>query len=142
MLNFSTRRLELRIVFMGTPEFAVPSLERLFLSGYRVVMVYTQPDKLAGRGRSLVPSAIKRVAQNLELPLLQPVNFRSPEAVAQLAGLQPFAKTTGRQTCPPGDCLCHRSRIHHRTFASRQNTTRHRPHIARQSLLRGQRSNL
>jgi len=79
----------LRVVFMGTPEFAVPSLEHLILDQYQVVAVYTQPDKAAGRGRSLVSSPLKRVAINRELPVVQPVSFKEAEAVAQLADFRP-----------------------------------------------------
>ena len=58
MLEFSGRRHELRIIFMGSPEFAVPILENLVLNKYEVVAVYTQPDKLAGRGRQLAPPPV------------------------------------------------------------------------------------
>ena len=79
----------MRVVFMGTPEFAVPSLEQLLLNHYRVVAVYTQPDKPAGRGRTLVPSPVKRVAQNWGLPVVQPASLKDAEAVRQLAEFQP-----------------------------------------------------
>jgi methionyl-tRNA formyltransferase len=79
----------LRIVFMGTPEFAVPPLEHLLLNHYQVVAVYTQPDRPAGRGRALVPSPVKVSALSWQLPVVQPVSFRSAEAVSQLAGLNP-----------------------------------------------------
>ncbi len=74
---------------MGTPEFAVPSLERLVLNHYQVVAVYTQPDKPAGRGRSLVSPPLKRAALTWKLPVVQPVSLKSPEVVAQLAGFHP-----------------------------------------------------
>lgn len=79
----------MRIVFMGTPDFAVLPLEHLILNQYQVVAVYTQPDKVAGRGRQLVSSPVKKVAINRGLPVVQPVNFKSPEAVAELASFQP-----------------------------------------------------
>ena len=79
----------MRIVFMGTPEFAVPSLEHLILNKYQVVAVYTKPDRTSGRGRSLVYSPIKRVAVDLGLPVVQPENFRKTEAVDQLASFKP-----------------------------------------------------
>ncbi len=82
-------RVRLRVVFMGTPEFAVPSLERLILSQHQVVAVYTQPDKAAGRGRSLVSSPVKGVAINWKLPVVQPVSFRGAEVLAQLASFHP-----------------------------------------------------
>ncbi len=79
----------MRVVFMGTPEFAVPSLERLLLNHYTVVAVYTQPDKPAGRGRALVPSPVKKVAQNWGLPVVQPASLKTEEAVRQLAEFKP-----------------------------------------------------
>ena len=79
----------MRVIFMGTPEFAVPSLERLILNHYQVVAVYTQPDKPAGRGRSLVSPPLKRAALTWELPVMQPVSLKRPEVMAQLAGFQP-----------------------------------------------------
>ena len=65
---------DLRIVFMGTPEFAVPSLRALVRSGYNVVGVVTTPDKPAGRGQKLHESDVKIAARELELPILQPEN--------------------------------------------------------------------
>ena len=82
-------RIRLRVIFMGTPEFAVPSLEHLILNQYQVVAVYTQPDKTAGRGRSSISSPVKRVAINWKLPVVQPVSFKEAEAVAQLADFHP-----------------------------------------------------
>ncbi len=79
----------MRVIFMGTPGFAVPPLERLILNHYQVAAVYTQPDKTAGRGRSLVSSPVKRVAVNWKLPVLQPVSFREAGVVAQLADFHP-----------------------------------------------------
>lgn len=79
----------MQVVFMGTPEFAVPCLEHLILNQYQVVAVYTQPDKPVGRGRSLVFPPLKRVALTWKLPVVQPVSLKRPEAVAELAGFQP-----------------------------------------------------
>ena len=79
----------MRVVFMGTPEFAVPCLEHLILNQYQVVAVYTQPDKPAGRGRSLVSPPLKRAALTWKLPVVQPVSLKKAEAVAQLAGFHP-----------------------------------------------------
>lgn len=79
----------MRVVFMGTPEFAVPSLEHLVSNDYRVMAVYTQPDSEAGRGRPLVASPAKRAAVALGLPVVQPVKLKDAGAVAQLAALQP-----------------------------------------------------
>jgi len=74
---------------MGTPEFAIPSLDHLVLNQYQVVAVYTQPDKSAGRGRTLVSSPVKRAALSWKLPVVQTASFSKPEVVAQLAGFHP-----------------------------------------------------
>ncbi len=80
---------ELRIVFMGTPEFAVPSLRALVAGGYNVVGVVTTPDKPAGRGQRLHESDVKIAARELGLPILQPVKLRDPEFVEAMRALQP-----------------------------------------------------
>lgn len=80
---------ELRIVFMGTPEFAVPSLRALVAGGYNVVAVVTTPDKPAGRGQKLHESDVKIAARELGLPILQPVKLRDEEFVAAMRELQP-----------------------------------------------------
>ena len=80
---------DLRIVFMGTPEFAVPSLRALVEGGYNVVAVVTVPDKPAGRGQQLRKSEVKIAAEELGLPVLQPEKLRDPEFVGQLQALQP-----------------------------------------------------
>ncbi len=77
-----------RIVFLGTPEFAVPSLLAL-LAAHQVVGVVTQPDRPAGRGQGVVASPVKEAALARGLPLFQPETLRSPEAVAHLAAWQP-----------------------------------------------------
>ena len=81
----------MRIVFMGTPEFAVPSLESLISNGYEVVAVYTQPDKAAGRGRVMEESPIKIAALRYNLNVTQPANMKSAETRALLADLKPDA---------------------------------------------------
>jgi methionyl-tRNA formyltransferase len=75
----------LRIIFMGTPEFAVPHLEALRASPHRVVLVITQPDRPKGRGRILTPSPVKKIAQNLGYPLLQPQSLKSESVVETIA---------------------------------------------------------
>lgn len=76
---------DLRIVFMGTPEFAVESLKRLVEGGYNVVAVVTQPDKPVGRHQdTLQPSQVKQYAVEHGLPVLQPVKMKDPEFVEQL----------------------------------------------------------
>lgn len=79
----------MRVVFMGSPEFSVPSLERLILNRYQVVAVYTQPDRPAGRGRSLVSTPVKRAAAARGLPVVQSASLKEAEAVAQLADFRP-----------------------------------------------------
>jgi len=79
----------LRVIFMGTPEFAVAPLEHLILNQYQVVAVYTQPDRQAGRGRSLVSSPVKRAALARGLPVMQPARLKSADAVKELSRLRP-----------------------------------------------------
>ena len=79
----------LRIVFAGTPEFAACHLQALLDSGHVPVAVYTQPDRPAGRGHKLMPSAVKQLALKHALPVLQPATLRDPAAQAELAALQP-----------------------------------------------------
>ncbi|MBA7473431.1 Methionyl-tRNA formyltransferase [subsurface metagenome] len=74
---------------MGTPEFAISPLEHLILNQYQVVAVYTQPDKPAGRGRSLSATPLKKAALAWKLPVVQPVSLKSAEVVAQLAEFHP-----------------------------------------------------
>lgn len=76
---------ELRIVFMGTPEFAVGTLQRLVEGGYNVVAVVTQPDKPVGRHAVMTAPAVKKYALEHGLPVLQPVKMKDPEFVAALA---------------------------------------------------------
>lgn len=80
---------ELRIVFMGTPEFAVPSLRALVAGGYNVVGVVTTPDKPAGRGQKLHQSEVKRAALELGLPVLQPEKLKDPAFVEAMEALRP-----------------------------------------------------
>lgn len=77
----------MRIVFAGTPEFAVPTLQALLDSPFEVCAVYTQPDRPAGRGRKLTASPVKQLAQAHQIPLFQPENFKQPEALAELQAL-------------------------------------------------------
>lgn len=79
----------MRIVFLGTPDFAVPSLQSLVKGGYDVVGVFTQPDRPAGRGKKLKPSPVKVVAEELGLAVYQPHKIKTPEAIQQLRALAP-----------------------------------------------------
>lgn len=79
----------MRLIFAGTPEFAVPTLECLLQSSHEVIAVYTQPDRPAGRGRKLTPSPIKLLAQKYQTPVRQPETLRSESAIKELADLKP-----------------------------------------------------
>ena len=75
----------MNIVFMGTPEFAVPCLERLVADGHTVTLVVTQGDKPKGRGQKLTPPPVKEAAQKHGIPVFQPTTLKSEEAQAVLA---------------------------------------------------------
>ena len=80
----------MRIVFMGTPEFAVPSLERLAESGYAPVAVVTGADKPRGRGQRLTPTSVKEAAERLGIsPILQPTSVKDPAFADEIAALEP-----------------------------------------------------
>ncbi|HEX2922107.1 MAG TPA: methionyl-tRNA formyltransferase [Bacteroidales bacterium] len=79
----------LRIIFMGTPEFAVASLGSLLMNGFNVVAVVTAPDKPAGRGRQISKSPVKEFAEFSSLPILQPSNLKDPAFIHQLQTLKP-----------------------------------------------------
>jgi len=74
----------LRIVFMGTPEFAVPAVDALVKDGFDVAAIVTVPDKPAGRGQQLQESAVKKYALSQHIPVLQPEKLKAPEFVDQL----------------------------------------------------------
>jgi methionyl-tRNA formyltransferase len=78
-----------QIVFMGTPEFALPALQRLVESEFEVVVVYTPPDRPAGRGRQPAPSPVKVKALEYGLPVRQPARVSTPDDAAELASLKP-----------------------------------------------------
>ena len=75
----------MRILFMGTPEFAVPCLEALIAAGHTVCGVFTQPDKPKGRGYTLTPPPVKKTALEHQIPVYQPKTLRD-EAVQQQIG--------------------------------------------------------
>ena len=81
----------MRIVFLGTPEFAVPTLERAFEAGHEVAAVVTQPDRPKGRGRRLAAPPVKETALRLGLPVYQPESIRTPEAIELFGSLKPDA---------------------------------------------------
>lgn len=80
---------DLRVAFFGSPDFAVPTLKALLESAYRPVVVVTQPDRGAGRGRALRPPPTKVIATAAGIPVLQPNRLRDQEATAALAAFQP-----------------------------------------------------
>ncbi|HCP54880.1 MAG: methionyl-tRNA formyltransferase [Pseudomonadaceae bacterium] len=78
----------LRIVFAGTPEFAAEHLKALLGTSHQIVAVYTQPDRPAGRGQKLMPSPVKQLALEHDIPVYQPQTLRDADAQAELANLQ------------------------------------------------------
>lgn len=79
----------MKIVFMGTPDFAVPSLKALLNEGHRVLAVYSQPDKPKGRGHKLQAPPVKELALENGIKVLQPESFKSQEVVEELAAMEP-----------------------------------------------------
>ncbi len=79
----------LRIVFAGTPEFAAAHLEALIAGGFEVVSAYSQPDRPSGRGKKLVPTPVKAVAEQHGIAVHQPLTLNDADSLAQLAGLKP-----------------------------------------------------
>jgi methionyl-tRNA formyltransferase len=77
----------MKIIFAGTPEFAVPSLHKLIASGHEICAVYTQPDRPSGRGRQLHPTPVKAVALAAGLPVFQPLTLKNDEDLQQLIAL-------------------------------------------------------
>ncbi len=81
----------MRVIFAGTPEFAAPTLRALAAAGHDPALVVTQPDRPAGRGRTLQPSAVKQVALELRLNVFQPESINSPESAGLIRYLSPDA---------------------------------------------------
>jgi methionyl-tRNA formyltransferase len=81
----------MKLVFLGTPEFAVPTLERLVTEGHEVAAVFTQPDRPQGRGQKVAMPPVKMAAQGFGLSVYQPERVRRPEVVEQLRALAPEA---------------------------------------------------
>ncbi len=78
-----------RIVFMGTPDFAVPTLKKITVNGYKPILCITQPDKKKGRNKKLLPPPIKIAAQELGIPVIQPENVNTPKVVEKILELNP-----------------------------------------------------
>jgi methionyl-tRNA formyltransferase len=81
----------MRLVFLGTPAFAVPTLERAVEAGHQLMLVVTQPDRPSGRGQQPAPPPVKQAAIRLGLPVYQPERIRRPEAVERLREIGPEA---------------------------------------------------
>ncbi len=81
--------MELRVVFMATPDFAVPALHLLISNSYQIVAVYTQPDKPAGRSLQPVPPPVKRLAMDHSIPVVQPETLEASSAFEELASYSP-----------------------------------------------------
>lgn len=79
----------MRVLFWGTPEFAAPPLRAMIGEGFEVVGVVTQPDKPQGRSRSIIPSPVKQIAIDEEIPVFQPKNARDPELLEMLKTINP-----------------------------------------------------
>jgi len=79
----------LKVVFAGTPDFAAESLKALINSEHQVCAVYTQPDRPAGRGKKIVKSPVKQLAEQAEIDVIQPLDFKQPGDVEKLAGFKP-----------------------------------------------------
>jgi len=77
----------MRLAFMGTPEFAVPSLAELIASGHEIVAVYAQPPRPKGRGQKLTPSPVQAFAEAMGLPVFTPDSMKSPQAIADFQSL-------------------------------------------------------
>ncbi len=80
---------QLKIIFMGTPDFSVPALKILSQNGYEVALVVTQPDRPRGRGCKLTPPPVKATALDLGLPVVQPQTIRDPLFIDQMRALEP-----------------------------------------------------
>ncbi len=77
----------MRVIFMGTPEFAVPSLDALILAGHEVIAVYSQPPRRAGRGKAMSPTPVHLRADTLGIDVRTPVSLRDPKAQAEFSAL-------------------------------------------------------
>ena len=80
---------KLRIIYAGTPDFAIPSLQRLLSHGFRPLAVLTQPDRPAGRGRRLQASPVKQAAKAVNIPVYQPTSLTGLDVAEQISALQP-----------------------------------------------------
>jgi methionyl-tRNA formyltransferase len=77
---------KMRIIFMGTPDFSVPSLQKIYDAGYDIAAVFTQPDKQQGRGKKISFSPVKEKAISLGLTVFQPQKIRDEEVIQRITG--------------------------------------------------------
>src|SRR5689334_18355075 len=93
----------MKIVFMGTPQFSVPSLLALLMSEDQVVGVVTQPDRPKGRGQNIIPSPVKAICERENIPVLQPLKMKAPEFLDALGAWTPdvIAVTAFGRILPP-----------------------------------------
>ena len=98
----------MRVVFMGTPDFAVPSLQKLLDAGFEVCAVYTQPDKPKGRGHKLQAPPVKELALQHEIPVFQPTSLRKEEVQQELQSFQPdvIVVVAYGRSCPRRCWIC------------------------------------
>jgi methionyl-tRNA formyltransferase len=85
----TSKPIQARVVFMGTPAFSVASLELLIAEGYAIIGVYTGSDKAVGRHKKPLPSPVKQVARKHDIPVFHPASFREPQTIQQLRELKP-----------------------------------------------------
>ncbi|HHV65256.1 MAG TPA: methionyl-tRNA formyltransferase [Peptococcaceae bacterium] len=79
----------MKLIFMGTPDFAVPTLRALHEAGHHIVGVFTQPDRPKGRGKKITASPVKELAESLNLPVFQPLKVKAPEVIETIRKLEP-----------------------------------------------------
>lgn len=79
----------MRVIFMGTPDFAVPTLQAVIDAGHELAAVFTQPDKAKGRGKAVVYTPVKEKALEYHIPVYQPVKVRDPEVIEQIRQMNP-----------------------------------------------------
>lgn len=81
----------MNLIFLGTPEIAVPTLERLLSDGHNILLVVSQPDRPSGRGRKIVPTPVKKRALELGVPVRQFEDVNHPDSVGEIAECKPEA---------------------------------------------------
>ena len=88
----------MKIIFMGTPDFAVPTLKKLYDSGYEVQAVFTQPDKPKGRGYKLTPPPVKVLAQEHDTPVYQPQSLKKDGEIGRAHVRTPVTSRSRKQS--------------------------------------------